>query len=304
MKIYFLSSQPCMLSLNGTFFGVTDSFERFAEIHLTDRIFVKFTPEGDLPIGFFITDELLSTPPMGCEVYLLRDGVAVYAKDFQPADCALHPIAQQQFEDTLVSVFRQGQVQASFQSPAGFFTAVLPPAFAKCTLSAHAGLYFIEGERNLAVYTQAGECVLMEETLSFSVENEELHAVLPLSDALGRTAECVWELSEHGCRRKQVTLRQTRAYSGETDEVKIADELLPYAFFQSVLLGVNCDDFLSDALMGKANQLPSFLGDFEGVCITDNPYVCGLIRKKAPRLFEVEYFTVTVENGKIVDITG
>ena len=67
---------------------------------------------------------------------------------------------------------------------------------------------------------------------------------------------------------------------------------------------IGMDDSNVDALMDKANQLPSFLGDFEGVCITDNPYVCGLIRKKAPRLFEVEYFTVTVENGKIVDITG
>ena len=48
MKIYFLSSQPCMLSLNGTFYGTTDSFERFAELNLSDRIFVKFSSSSAL----------------------------------------------------------------------------------------------------------------------------------------------------------------------------------------------------------------------------------------------------------------
>ena len=43
MKIYFLSSQPCMLSLNGVFYGVTDKFQRFADICLSDHIFAKFT---------------------------------------------------------------------------------------------------------------------------------------------------------------------------------------------------------------------------------------------------------------------
>ena len=293
-----------MLTLNGAFFGVTDKFERFADICLTDRIFAKFTPEGRLPIGFFVTDDLLSTPPIGCEIYLLRDGIAIYARDFPPADFTLRPIAQQQFDDTLVSVFQQGDIQVSIQSPAGFFTDTLPPVFANCNLSAHAGLYFIEGERHLAVYTRAGKCVLLEESLSFSVTDGELHALLPLSDCLGRVADCAWSLSENGCTRTALTLRQNHTQSGEMEVDKIADELLPYAFFQSVLLGVNYADYLSDALADKASQIVDFLGDFRAVCITDNPYTCGLIREKQPRLFEVAYFTVKVENKKIVDIVG
>lgn len=293
-----------MLTLNGAFFGATDKFERFADICLTDRIFAKFTPEGRLPIGFFITEELLSTPPIGCEVYLLRDGVAIYARDFPPADFTLHPIAQQRFGDTLVSVFQQGDIQVSIQSPAGFFTDTLPPVFSNCKLSAHAGLYFIEGERHLAVYTPVGKCVLLEEVLSFSVADGELRALLPLSDCLGRIADCAWSLSENGCARTKLTLQKNHTQTGETDEGKIADELLPYAFFQSVLLGVNYADYLSPELAGKATQIVDFLGDFRAVCITDNPRVCGLIREKAPRLFEVTYFTVTVENKKITDIVG
>lgn len=303
MKVYFLSSQPCMLSLNGTFYGTTDSFERFAEVTLSDRIFVKFSPEGAQDIGFFITEEILTKPPNGCEVYLLKDGIAVRACDFTPTDCTLQPIAQKRFDDTVVSVFKQGSIQVTIQSPEGFFTSPLPPAFSVCSLSKYGGLFFLEGKNHLAVYTHAGKCVLLEEVLSFSATETELNATLPLSDVLGRVAECVWRLDGEHCHRTQFTLRQTRAHDGDNDEVKIRDELLPYAFFESVLLGDNYAELLLDDLRAKAGKLVDFLGDFRAVCLTNDPYTCGLIREKAPRLYEVNYFTVKIENGKITDVT-
>jgi hypothetical protein len=293
-----------MLSLNGVFFGVTDDFERSAEVNLSDRIFVKFTPEGAMPLGFFLTEDTLSTPPLGCEVYLLRDGAAIYARTFTPVDFTLRPIAQQRFDDTLVSVFQQGHIQVSIQSPDGFFTSTLPPSFSVCTLSMHAGLVFIEGQNHLAVYTKTGNCVLLEEIVDFSVTQNQLNATLPLSNCLGRVAECRWALHENGCDRTHFTLRQAHTLSGETDEVKIAEELLPFAFFESVLLGGNYAEFLADGLAEQADKIAAFLGDFRGVCLTNDPSTCGLIREKATNVFEVSYFTVTIENGKIINVTG
>ena len=291
-----------MLSLNGVFYGVTDSFERFAEINLSDNIFVKFTPENAQPIGFFLTEEVLTSPPNNCEVFLLKDGIVIRACDFPPTDCALVPIAQQRFGETVVSVFRQGRIQLTLQSPDGFFTATLPPSFAVCTLSAHGGLFFVESKRHLAVYTGMGKCVLQEEVLSFSITETELNATLPLSDSLGRVADCTWKLSATGCHRTRFDLHQTRTCTGETDTDKIRDELLPYAFFEKVLLGENYEALLSDGLRPKANSIVGFLGDFQAVSLTPDPYVCGLIREKSPRLYEVNYFTVKVEQGKIADI--
>jgi hypothetical protein len=54
MKVYFLSSQPCILTLNGAYFGTTDTFERFLELSPKDNLFVEFTPENGLPIRFFL----------------------------------------------------------------------------------------------------------------------------------------------------------------------------------------------------------------------------------------------------------
>lgn len=304
MKIYFLSSRPCALTLNEVFFGITDSFERSAEVCLSDRIFAKFTPEGALPVGFFITEELLSSPPPGCEVYLLKDGVAVLAKDFPPADLTLHPIAQARFGDSLVSVYRQGAVQLSLQTSEGFFVSSLPPSFSSCTLSCHAELFFVEGENHLAVYTKRGECLLSEQVLSFEVNENELNAYLPLSDSLGRVAECTWVLHENGCTRTKFVLRQSRALNGENEPQRIREELLPYAFFESVLIGADYVGFLSEELAAKASLLVDFLGDFKAVTLTRDPNVCGLVREKAPRLFEVAYYAVKTENGKIADITS
>jgi hypothetical protein len=58
MKIYFLSSKPCILTVNGAFFGTVNGFERFAEVSLKDNLFLCFTPENALPVNFFLTENI------------------------------------------------------------------------------------------------------------------------------------------------------------------------------------------------------------------------------------------------------
>jgi hypothetical protein len=107
---------------------------------------------------------------------------------------------------------------------------------------------------------------------------------------------------QNGCARESFTLRQARTENGETDENSVKEELLAYAFFEGILIGADYACFLSDELQNKASELRSFLGEFIHVTFTDSPYVCGLVKKKKDRLFEVSYFRVSVENGKICDI--
>ena len=303
MKIYFLSSQPCALSLNGVYFGVTDNFERFADVCLSDRVFAKFTPEGRLPIAFFITEEILHTPPLGCEVYIMKDSIAIFARDFPPIDFTLRPISQERFGNLLATLYQQGNVQLSLQTPENFVNAYLPPSFAHGKLSFHSNLCFVEGENCLAIYTKQGKCVFMEEIIAFEVVENELNATLPLSDALSRTAECRYALHESGCTRTHFSIKQPCA-ENETARQKLAEELLPYAFFESVLIGANYADFLCEDLLPNAEKIVAFLGDFKAVTLTNDPFTCGLVREKAPRLFEVAYYTVTIKNDKITDVHG
>ena len=298
MKIYFLSSRPCALRLGGVFFGVTDTFERFAEVSLKDNLFVEFIPDGALPIVFFLTDEVRFHPPVGCEVYLLRDAIALYACDFPPAECALRPITQQRQGDLLATVFLQGRVHLSLQTAESFFTDTLPYSFTACEISFHSGLVLIHSPTQLAVYTKTGERLLLEQIHSFAVEENVLRARLPLSDRLSRFADCAWELSETACTRTEFTLCQAR-----NEENELPADLVAYAFFESVLIGADYTQWLCEDLREKADELLSFLGEFEGVVLGENACECGLVQQKSERLYEILYARVTVEDGKITDIS-
>lgn len=295
MKIYFLSSIPCALYIGGAYFGVVSSFERFAEISLSDNLPVQFVPENALPRSFFLGESIRFSPPEGCEVYLLDDGIALYAKEFKPIDFTLRPITQKREGNTLVTVFSQGGLQMSVEENGQLFTAPLPPCFDPCEISFHGSCILLFSSADIAVFNTHAELLLKETVLSFSVENDTLTAVLPLSDRYKRTAKCAYRLSE-GIRQTEYRLLQ-----GEGTE---KEALIPYAFFESVRLGAEYEHFLSSSLREKASSLKEFLGEFLYVLPTDEPLVCKLVYKKAPRLYEVKRFKVTVEKEEITDVQG
>ncbi len=299
MKIYFLSSQPCLLTLNGAYFGRTDLFERFVELSPKDNVYAKFSPQGAGDIGFFINESLRFSPPDGCDVYLLKDGVAVYANRFPPTDFSLRVITQARLNDTLVTVYQQGEIQVSVESAYGLFNATLPHGFFACKVIPFENLIVLEGENTVAIFNEKGEQLLCENVLSYEIHEDVFSAVLPLSDRLNRTAECAWKYENSCLSQIQFTLRQSGTNPQDTQA-----ELLPYAFFESVLIGADFAPFLSEELQKKSDFLKDFLGDFISVIVTDTPNVCGLVYRKAERLFDVRYFTATVENGKIADISG
>lgn len=305
MKIYFLSSQPCALRLGGVFFGMTDRFERYAEIDLRDNIFVEFLPENALPINFFLTENIRFSPPQNCEIYLLADGIAIHAAEFTPTDFSLKTLWQQRLGDTLLTVFSQGQLQFAVQTQKSAFTAYLPPAFRDFAAELYGDYILLSGVthagKRLLVFRENGEKVLDEEILSYSLSGGTLRAELPLSERLRRKAVCAWSLEHEGLQRTEFTLR---APVNDEDVSKIPDELLPYAFFESVLIGANYAEFLSDELAENADKIVGFLGDFIAVTLTDDSLVCGLVRKKAERLYTLSYYRVKIQNGKIIDVNG
>ena len=306
MKIYFLSSQPCALRLGGVFFGVTDRFERFAEVSLQDNLFVEFLPENALPITFFLTENIRFSPPPHCEVYLLADGIAIYAANFTPNDFTLRTLCQKRIDNVLLTAFSQGRLQLAVESPDHTFTAYLPPAFSDFNAEISGEYILVSGTthtgKRLLVFRKNGEKTLDEQILSYSVSDNVLRAELPLSDRLGRSAICAWALENGDFHRTEFTLR-THANDEENND-KTADELIPYAFFESVLIGANYAEFLSDELIPDADKIRSFLGDFVAVVLTDDPFVCGLVRSKGERLYSLAYYRVTLQNGKIIDVNG
>lgn len=310
MKIYFLSSQPCALRLGGVFFGLTDRFERYAEVDLRDNLFVEFLPENALPVSFFLTENIRFSPPAHCEVYLLADGIAIHAAEFTPTDLTLKTLWQKRLGDTLITVFSQGQLQLAVQTPKNAFTAYLPPTFCNFDAELYGEYILLSGithaGKRLLIFRENGERALDEQVLSYALSGDTLRSELPLSERLGRVASCAWTLTGEGLKRTEFTLR-ARTGDKNTDgkgQEETLDELLPYAFFESVLIGTNYAEFLSDELAESADKIVGFLGDFIAVTLTDDPYECGLVRKKGERLYSLSYYRVKIQNGKIIDVNG
>ncbi len=295
MKIYFLSSQPCALKLGGVYFGRTDSFARSANINPADGVFVEFIPETAQPIAFYLTDAIRDTPPSHCEIYLLRDAIAVYANDFPPRDFTLRPIAQIVDNDRRATLFQQGKIQLCLQTQENFVIATLPPPFAQAELIFSGDFLLVKSPTMLAVLNKNGEILFQETVLSYLLENERLYVRMPLHESLGRYADCTYLLSENSCVRTECKLGQARCERPES--------FLAYAFFESILLGGDIRPLLADDLQEKAESLIEFLGEFTAVLPTDDETCCGLIKRKKERVFEAEYYSVRIENGKISDIT-
>ena len=295
MKIYFLSSKTCALTVGGAYFGITDKFERFASVCLADNLPVSFTPENALPISFFLNENIRFQAPVGVDVYLLKDAIALYAHDFPPRDFLLRPCAQARNGDLLVSVFEQGSVQVSFQSTGFFSVSPLPAEFKECEISFQQDFVFVKSQTKLAVFSFTGKQVFLENVHEFSVENNELTVVIPLNESLGATLHGTWKM-ENG----EFT-RTALAFSCE-ERISQDDNLLGYAFFESVRVGANIEDMLSADLLPEKDKIVAFLGDFCAVMPTSDKNTCALIYQKAERLFQACYYSLQIQSGKIVDV--
>lgn len=300
MKVYFLSAQTCALTVNGAYFGITDSFEKFATVSLKDKLCVCFTPQNALPLCFFLTEDILFTPPDGCDVYLCGDAIAIYAHTFPARDNRLKIITQNTCENLVVTVFQQGEVQATFQMVDNVMIAYLPPSFTTCNVTFWGDFCLLQSPKRLHIYTKQGECVFQERASSFRIDNDILHVTLPVSDALGFVAETQWQAQENTLARVQYTLKQIRPAALQGD-MKTA--MLAYAFFESVRIGADLLPMLSEEMQAEQDSLRNYLGDFLSVVLTDKTDVCGLVYQKAERLYQVRYFQITITNEKITDVS-
>lgn len=157
MKVRFLSSVPCALTVGGKYYGVTDGFERFAEITLKDNLFACFSPQNALPLGVFLNENLFFAPPEGVYVCLLRDGAAVYARSFPPRLSETRIVAQERFVADLITVFFQGSLCISLETSAGFYISPLPLRYENATISKHGELYFVEEKTRFVFSTRAAK---------------------------------------------------------------------------------------------------------------------------------------------------
>lgn len=297
MKVYFLSSTPAALTVNGAYFGIADCFERFADVHLKDNLFIQFTPQGKLPVAFFLNEDIRFSPPQGCEVYLLKDAMAIYAKSYPAIPTPLTPVWQKSVEGKTATLFRQGGLQLCLQSQTHTAVCEIEDSFSSANGEFWGELFILSTAERLAVYNQNADCLLCERITKFRIEEDTLNATLPLSSPLSLSARCVWKRENQTLNRVQFDLLQAR-----TQEQELSPTLIAYAFLQSVLIGADFSFYLCEELQKNADKLRAFLGEFVAVVFTKQPLTFALIKKREEGLFYADYFSVTLNGQKVTDL--
>ena len=305
MRVYFLSYTPAALKLNGLYAGTIDGFERHVEIDPSDGILAEIVPGDNLqPVNFFLDDKFFKQPPDFADVYLTDGDALIYMREYSPKNVTIDVVYQTRFCGNLVTVFSQGGVYLSVEG-AEYVLDQLPLQFRNVraeenTIAGRPVLALYAGDYLLLI-SEYGKKIFLNRTESAQFGNA-LKITTEFETCTAAKAEC--EFSYDGERLTQI--------NGKTIETRQPEEeILHFAFFESVLTCGNFAAYLSDELRPKAGNLKSYLGEFVSVTIPPEKFFlkhgnircAGLVYPKSKNLYEVKYFAVETENGKISNIS-
>ncbi len=304
MRVYFLSYKPAILKLNGLFMGGIDTFERHVEIDLGDSVLAEIVPGENLqPVNFFINEKLLFEPPEFMDVYLMDGETLIFIKEYGNKSVNLSVIAQTRFCGNLVTLFSQGGIYLSVEG-AEYSVIPLPAKFAHAEFSERQiggfPVLAISGGNGLFILSERGKKIFLSEAESFEFA-DRLKICAAFETCTAAKAEC-----EYAYDGEKLTL-----VAGRTVETRPPEKaILHFAFFESVLTRGDFANYLSEELKPKANDIFEYLGEFAGVTVPTERFfaehpamlAAGLVYPKSENLFEVKYYAVELEDGKVSNV--
>ena len=312
MRVYFTSSVPCALKLNGIFLGVCDDREKFTDITPEEEIFAEFVPAdgGLLSANCILNKSFFQSPPDFCDLYLYDCGAHIHIREFSEKPGNLNVIDQKRINGVLVTPFHNGGIHLSLESEKDFFTEQLPPQaryaeISSLTLNGRNLISLVipeEADSILLIYDKTRP--LFKNRVSKFEIKDTLCADFAFRDTAGHIAHSEWKLGEEGFTLDSYTVQ-------ETNQVNHEDErLIPYLFFEALLVHGDFIRYLSPELAERKDELHDYLGKFTGVCIPPSVFylahgninAVGLICPKSENIFEIRFFSATIENGKITNI--
>ncbi|MBO5327799.1 MAG: hypothetical protein J6B04_01345 [Clostridia bacterium] len=302
MNIIFLSAERSALKLNGEYVGVCDLFERICELDEKTAYFAEVVPEDKFfSHSFFIDENFFKSPPPYINLYFSKSAVTVYIKDFTIKDFELKVINQTRFCGYDITIYKQCGVKILIgdnvvkelapEFEFGVFNEIEVGGFPLLTISANGWLCCI---------SKSLKTVYCEKATSFNLDE-------------GFTVICELESAcKIVCKRKYLYDGNDLLPNGYSikESVEPSHEILPFAFFESVLYKGDFARYLSDDLKGKSHILGEYLGNFCAVAppcqlfYTErkNPFAVCLAYLENKNIYRVKYFAVDINNGKICNV--
>ena len=302
MTLYFLSPVPAALRLNGQYVGVIDCFERRVEAQ--GDLLAEITPsDNGLPLCFMINGDFFAKPPEFAEVYLIGSDALIKLRGYRSSDAALRVLCQARLGACLFTLYSQGGIFVSCDGEdfslkeMGF--AFRDARFEEQSIGGQPVMcLFCEGA--LAVFSARGKMVFRNRAKSYSC-GDMLRVTINFDTCAGCESEC--DFSFDG--------EEMKLISGHTRETRpVGEEIIHFAFFESVLARGDYKKYLCDELVPQADKVTGYLGGFVGVLVPPRKFydacgeerAAGLVYPSGGNLFSVRFYAADTEGGKIVNI--
>lgn len=307
MTIYFLSARTAALKADGIYLGLIDGFEKFLECDPAARHFIEIVPDGEfLPASFILGGEFMKSPPDFADVYTGDGEAIIYIKSFEARGGGLEVIAQRRIspDGGLFTLFSEGgRIYLSFDGGQAQLYE-LGEKFAAATLKeddigGHP-VMIAEGDGYICIFSGEGRLVFRNAAISYET-GEKLKTVTAFATAAGCRAECVFCYDGEEMRLESSATQETR---------ETGDDIMHFAFFESILTRADCTKYLCDELKESADKLRGFLGEFVDVVIPHSRFylrhgdvrAAGLVYPLSRNRFAIKYYAVELEGGKICNI--
>lgn len=268
--LYFLSAIPCALKFNGEYVGtVGENYSVFPQ----KKGLYEFIP---LKSGFcqlcFLWDEKPLDKRENVRIIDLYGGFLIIPKFqrqifsnfkelfFKTVEFPEFDVEIQVYSENGVKLtVKQGKVKATESVP--FTPAALD--LEKAYFGGIAYLVAFLSDKKTAVFGfeitgDSIKPVLKRECVGYESKNDKIVLTETKNDVLRHTVVSVWSFS-NGAK-----LERADIYRGK-EPFALHEKLLPYAFFEEILLGKDVSDFLAPKLRPRADDLKSFAGDFSAI---------------------------------------
>lgn len=259
--------------------------------------------DGSYPVYCLLCEDFFARPP---ENVIAADlGGAWFLRFRTPPNAGFQVLAQKNFGDAIVTLYRENGLKLSLETREDFFAEAIPLTADGAKIAKEKDLvavHFKAKESFLAVYGVSPKIsrVFFGRADEYALKHGAFTTTIRHRDFAKHVEKTEYAVADGGVTARRKETFASEAFSGRT----LPDRLIPYAFFESVLTHGETDRYLADNMLSNKDRIREFLGAFVGVFPPPRELEregVGLLYRDeaAENKYYARYFGVSQKNGKI-----
>ena len=270
MNICFISAQKCAFKLDGIYLGTVS--KNYKTLDTEGEHLFEFIPESPeyYPVSYLFKNSSESEKNSNVKITDLSEGCLfeIAFKKKPPTGFKLIEQGKLVFSGTnyVYTLFKENYIKFIIENAEHMAVENLPfePEQVKFDICNNGPgyiiFYFISVKTYIVAFSANGklEPVFRNLADSYNYLNGVLSVTERKNDILKHTVNANWSFGREITLKDFSVVRSSPIY-------RLTDKLLPFAFFEEVMLDADVSDFLAPKIRGNASTLKKFLGEIKSV---------------------------------------